>query len=84
VSFAECLGVFEEVPNKMAAGGLEQPDLTTVDACKQRCIDSVQHCAAVDLFEGKCFFHDRESFKHAKVENKIGAMHYLLKACISR
>jgi len=81
LSFAACTSAFEEVRNQIAAGGQERPSLTTPDACKQGCIEMFPHCVAIDFFDRKCFIHDKESFKHANLENKNGATQYLVKPC---
>ena len=66
----------------MASGGQERPDLITVDACIHECMNTFQSCAAVDFFEGKCYMHDKNSFKHAKMDKeKKGATQYLAKPC---
>ena len=84
LSTAECVGVFEEIPNQMSTGGIEYTDINTVDECKQECMDSFEYCAAVDFVGERCFFHEKEDFNDGKVVKKTGATQYLAKPCKDR
>ena len=68
----------------MSTGGTEYTEITTVDKCKQECMDSFEYCAAVDFVERQCFFHEKEDFEDRKVVKRVGATQYIAKPCKDR
>ena len=68
----------------MSTGGIEYTGITTVDTCKQECMDSLDYCAAVDFFDKQCFFHDKDDFNDRKVVKRTGATQYRAKPCKDR
>ena len=47
--------------DQIFTGGYPNPDLTTVNECIDECMDTLEYCAAVELYDGKCFIHDGHS-----------------------
>jgi len=81
LSFAECIILFNEIPNQMSIPGIYYDFITTVDRCKQECVNSVTFCAAMDFFDGKCFMHEKGDFENRKVVKRTGATQYIAKPC---
>ena len=76
--------MFEEFPNQMSTGGIEYKYISTVDKCKQECMDSIEYCAAVDFFDGQCVIHEKDDFNVEKVVKRTGGSQYIAKPCKDR
>ena len=67
----------------MSIGGIEYTH-TTVDKCKQECVESFEYCAAVDFVDGHCFMHEKDDFEYRTLTKRKGATQYIAKPCKDR
>lgn len=84
LSFAECIIVFREIRGVMKLGGVEYTEVTTVEKCKQECVESFEYCGAVDFVDGKCFMHEKDNFEAKEAVRRTGSTQYVAKPCKDR